>query len=335
MTFSRVLAVLILVAVVEASADTSAAQPVRAYTPFFAECSPAECGRRLIVLRRFTQAGQKRVLAVDPSTLETLIAPAKGLRLKRLSWLGLQAAVALEPYGRALADGEINGSSHQDAGIVHALPTGHGVVLTIDLCPSTHPLDRRLFQAVIEAFLPTERPVPLGLAVTGRWIDKHPDDFAWLRGLEARREITVTWINHSYNHRYEKGLPLSRNFLLEPGTDMRREILDTEALMIANGLRPSVFFRFPGLVSDLDLVRRVVSYGLVPIGSDAWLAKNAKGLDPTPGSIVLVHGNGNEPIGVSRFLALLKEEKSAIRSRNFLLFDLRESVRQEEDARKR
>jgi len=104
-------------------------------------------------------------------------------------------------------------------------------------------------------------------------------------------------------------------------------VLKTEAAMIENGLLPSVFFRFPGLVSDAALVRRVVSYGLIPVGSDAWLAK---GQAPSSGSIVLVHGNGNEPIGIEKFLDLVRLEGSAIRERHWLLFDLRESVAREE-----
>jgi peptidoglycan/xylan/chitin deacetylase (PgdA/CDA1 family) len=202
------------------------------------------------------------------------------------------------------------------------------------LCPSTRPLDRRLFETVIEVFRPEEKPVPIGIALTGRWMEKHAADLAWLRELQATGEIAVTWINHSYNHRYAKDLPISRNFLLEPGTDMRKEILATEALMLANGLTPSIFFRFPGLISDLDLVKRVVSFGLTPIGSDAWLAKTAKNREPSSGSIVLVHGNGNEPLGVTRFLVLLRQERAAIRSGNWLLFDLRESVRAEEQIRR-
>lgn len=308
-------------------------QPVKDYSPFYAECRAEECGKRLLVLRSFRQAGEKRILAVDPQTLQTVVRPMKGLHLKRLAWPALRDSAGSEPYGRALLDSETNGASHQDAGIVHALPSGNGVVLTVDLCPSPRPLDRRLFEAVIETFRPEEKPVPLGVALTGRWMERHKDDLAWLRGLETSGEIAVTWINHSYNHRYAKALPISRNFLLEPGTDMRNEILATEALMLGNGLTPSVFFRFPGLVSDLDLVKRVVSFGLAPIGSDAWLAKTAKDREPSPGSIVLVHGNGNEPLGVNRFLALLRQEKAAIRAGNWLLFDLRESVRAEERIR--
>jgi peptidoglycan/xylan/chitin deacetylase (PgdA/CDA1 family) len=304
------------------------------YAPFFAECRAEECGKRLLVLRSFRQAGEKRVLVVDPRTLETAVRPMKGLSLKRLPFPALRASIASEAYGRALLDSETNGSSHQDAGITHALPPGNGVVLTVDLCPSPRPFDRRFFEAVIEAFLPEERPVPIGIAVTGRWMERHPEDLAWLKAREKRGEMAVTWINHSYNHRYAKDLPMAKNFLLEPGTDMQKEILATEASMIDNGLMPSVFFRFPGLVSDLGLVKRVVAFGLVPIGSDAWLAKTAPGAEPGPGSIILVHGNGNEPLGVSRFLSLLKQEKGAIRSRNWLLFDLRESVRLEEEIRR-
>ena len=42
-----------------------------------------------------------------------------------------------------------------------------------------------------------------------------------------------------------------------------------------------------------------MAYGLIPVGSDAWLAKNEV---PSAGSIVLVHGNGNEPVGVEKLL---------------------------------
>ena len=56
-----------------------------------------------------------------------------------------------------------------------------------------------------------------------------------------------------------------------------------------------------------------------------------EGPGSSPGSIVLVHGNGSEPVGVDRFLDLLRHEKGAIRTRNCLPFDLRESVRLEEE----
>ena len=93
--------------------------------------------------------------------------------------------------------------------------------------------------------------------------------------------------------------------------------------MLKNGLLPSAFFRFPGLVSDQQLVYRITDLGLIPIGTDAWLAK---GQQPQAGSIVLIHGNGNEPVGVDDFIKLLRSKTQAIVNKQWLLYDLRESV---------
>jgi hypothetical protein len=301
---------------------------VRDYRVLFATCRAPQCERPWVALRAFRRGAQDFVLVVDPEGLDTQVLPTAGLKLKKVPWREVRDATRATPYGRALTDAERTATTEQDAGIVHALPSGKGVVLTIDLCPSTRPLDRRLFAAILGEFEPEEKPVPLGIAITGRWMIEHPQDLAWLRDLEGEGTIAATWINHSFNHRYSADLPLSRNFLREPGTDLNFEVLATESAMINNGLRPSVFFRFPGLVSDPKLVNRVISYGLIPVGSDAWLAKNQA---PVPGSIVLVHGNGNEPIGIDKFLALVKTERKAIREKNWLLFDLRQSVSRAEE----
>ena len=79
-------------------------------------------------------------------------------------------------------------------------------------------------------------------------------------------------------------------------------MLATEQLLIENGLTPSPFFRFPGLVADAGLLTRLRQLWLIPIGSDAWLAK---GEVPVNGSFILVHGNGNEPQGVRKLLSLM------------------------------
>ncbi|MFZ4412187.1 MAG: hypothetical protein ACOYOV_03810 [Bacteroidales bacterium] len=109
-------------------------------------------------------------------------------------------------------------------------------------------------------------------------------------------------------------------------TNVKEEILGNEILMIKNGLEPSVFFRFPGLISDYELLYIVYGFGLITIGSDAWLAK---GNPAHKGSIVLIHGNGNEAIGVSKFFELLISKKDEERKKSWLLFDLRESLEEE------
>ena len=298
------------------------------YRVSWARCSVPPGEKPSFVLRTFERDGEPAALVLDAESLVTRIVPLRGLTLTALEWKAMRKAVKGTPYGKALADCEKNANRRQDAGIVRGLPGARGVVLTVDLCPSTRPLDRGLFRAILQNFLAEEKPVPMGIAITGRWMEEHPEDLAWIRELEAAGEIAITWINHSYNHRYNKDLPLSRNFLLEAGTDPDVEVLGTEKAMIQRGLCPSAFFRFPGLVSDASLVRRIVAYGLIPVGSDAWLAKGQRA---SSGSIVLLHGNGNEPVGISDFLALLKREQGAIRQKNWLLFDLRESVAREEE----
>lgn len=288
----------------------------------FALCAPPACTRPLVVLRRFEQGGRQRALVVDPSSLNTEIdsspPPAACSR-----WAAVRAALSGTPYGQALADAERHETGLQDAGLVHALPSGAGVVLTVDLCPSRRPLDRSLFQSVIAEFEPEERPVPFAVAVTGVWMAQHPDDLAWLLDRVNRGDAAITWINHSFSHRFAPGAPLAHNFLLEPRTDLEAEILRTEQAMLEHGMVPSVFFRFPGLVSSRELFDRVVAHGLVPVGSDAWLAKGQR---PTGGSIVLIHGNGNDSLGVKDFLRLVHTEGLKIRERDWLLLDLRQSA---------
>ncbi len=292
------------------------------YRVCYAVCTAPQCSSPRVVLRRFEQGGRPRALAVDPATLTTQVLLSAQVPASCGDWSTVRAAVAGTRYAEGLADAERNGTGLQDAGIVHALPRGSGVVLTVDLCPSRRPLDRTLFEAVIAQFGPEERPVPLGVAITGLWMREHPDDLRWLLGLIWRGDIAVTWIDHTYNHRWDPAAPLPRNFLLEPGTDLESEILWTEQAMLERGMVPSVFFRFPGLVSDRSVFDRVVAHGLIPVGSDAWLAKGQR---PTAGSIVLVHGNGNEPVGIEDFLRLLRTERAGIRDRDWLLVDLRQT----------
>ncbi len=289
----------------------------------FAVCAAPQCAGSRVVLRRFERSGQSLVLVVDPDSLDTEIAPLERFAAACRPWPEVRAALVGTRYHEALADAERNETGLQDAGIVHAMPRVQGVVLTVDLCPSRRPLDRALFEAVVAEFGPEERPVPLAVAVTGVWMEEHPDDVAWLLERVRLGDMAITWIDHSFSHRFVPGTVLTRNFLLEPGTDVQAEILRAEEAMLEAGLLPSVFFRFPGLVSSRDVFDRVVAHGLVPVGSDAWLAKQQQ---PTEGSIVLVHGNGNEPIGVEDFLRLLRAERANIRDRDWLLVDLRRSA---------
>ena len=169
-----------------------------------------------------------------------------------------------------------------------------GVFVTGDLCPSRKPLDRSFLQKLEQPGATT----PVALSVSGLWIKQHPDDFAWLRKEKAEGRLAITFVNHSFHHPYRPGVAEGQNFLLTPGVDMQEEILDVEKLLIANGETPSVFFRFPGLISSPALMDTFRENHLIPLGANAWLALGQKA---SPGAVVLVHPNGNEPFGLHLF----------------------------------
>ncbi|MBX9768467.1 MAG: hypothetical protein K2X47_14430 [Bdellovibrionales bacterium] len=180
-----------------------------------------------------------------------------------------------------------------------------GVILTADLCPTSKPLDRRPFQALIDR-TDIPKPIPFYLAVSGRWMLNHRDDLKWLLSLEREGKFAWTWVNHSYTHPNKPGVSNAHNFLALPNMNLESEVLRTEKMMIAHGITPSVFFRFPGLISTKKLHSKLKALGLIPLGASAWLAKGQK---TNPGAIVLIHANGNEPKGIQKFLDLSKDGK--------------------------
>lgn len=279
-----------------------------------------------VIIRKFEDRNKNYYLLVNPQTLETKIDDSSFYDVKPMNGDEVKRFFKNTPYQKALRKAEKASIMIQDAGIERGLPQETGISLTADLCPSHRPLDRRIFTDIFNEFNKVEKPVPIALSVTGIWMNKHQQDLTWLKDMQAKREIYITWINHSYNHRVSKSAPLKENFLLEPNTNISYEVLETEKDMLQNGLLPSVFFRFPGLVSDQQLVYSITSFGLIPIGTDAWLAK---GQQPQAGSIVLIHGNGNEPVGVNDFIKLLQSKTQSIAKKQWLLYDLRESVDEE------
>lgn len=302
------------------------AQKITGYEPFMglAACLPdlKEC----IVLRRFLIESDTCYLAVSPWTLRTTVITSGEIIVKPVSWPELKSDFSESPYIKEIIRSELYGNPLQDAGIRRFLPSQKGIDLTVDLCPSHLPLDRIVFKDIIDEMSAVEKPVPVAISVTGKWINAHPGDFRWLDSLDRTGALSVVWINHSYNHFTRKDIPLKMNFLLSPGTDINSEVLNTEILLLEKGVIPSVFFRFPGLVSDRRIYEKILGLGLIPVGSDAWLAK---GQWPEGGSIVLIHANGNEPLGVKDFIQLLRKEKPEVLKKQWELFDLRESVVEE------
>lgn len=262
------------------------------YRPVLKSCEAAD-GRRAMSIREMTIGGESVTLLADPEALTT--------RLERLAcWTCRDAGdeeLVSTRMGRAIAaSAEAPGITHrgflQNAGLTRGATSG--AFLTGDLCPSKRPLDRAFF-----ARLAASGPhTPVALAVSGLWLTHHENDFHWLIAQRDAGALDIVWVDHTYTHPYRRKLADASNFLLTKGVNPENEILRTEKLIIANGETPSLFFRFPGLVSSDPLMEAVRQFHLVTLGADAWLAIGQK---PGPGSIVLVHPNGNEPTGLAMF----------------------------------
>jgi hypothetical protein len=282
-----------------------------------------------IALRRFVRSDTEYVVAVNPSDLSLKLLDAARFKWRECGWQELLDRYRETAYGKAILEARLAVLPIKDAGFNRFLPSQKGIDLTVDLCPSKRPLDRFFFDTLITALSTEETPVPIGISITGSWIKNHTDDLQWLVQLQNQNHIHITWINHSFNHYVMPAKDSSENFLRDKKSDLSEEILGTERLLINKGLIPSIFFRFPGLVSNPEFIVRVVSFGLIPVGSDAWLAKEEV---PRNGSIVLVHANGNEPWGLKKFVSLLAEKQDSIKRKAWFLYDLRSSVIQAMDS---
>ncbi len=260
---------------------------------------------------------------MDPESLETALRPIDGYTVVQKSMEKIRGEYKKTNYIKALAESEKNIKPAHNAGIRRFSPDFSGAFITADLCPSSRPLDRNFFTALAKAFEKTRKPVPVALSVSGLWLKFHRNDFDWLMDIEQKGMIAVTWVNHSYNHYGSEKLPLEKIFLLKEKIDIVFEVLETEKTMISSGVVPSVFFRFPGLVSSEKIFMQITACGLIPLGSDSWLSKGQK---PKSGSIVLVHANGNDPAGITRFNKLLESHRESIAKKYWNIYDIREGA---------
>jgi hypothetical protein len=268
------------------------AETVADYRSTLQTCRSSD-GRSLVAIRSMSIDKTPLLLLADPAGLSTRLERAACWTCQAASEESLAGTRYLTSVAKAA---EMPGVAHrtflENAGLRHGAAAG--AFVTGDLCPSRKPLDRRFF----EKLMTTGKSVPVALSISGLWLLRHADDFHWLMDKSAAGALDIVWTNHSYHHPYAKGRPDDQTFMMTKGLDADYEILETERLLIANGGVPSVFFRFPGLVSSSPLMDAVRRSHLIVLGTDAWLAKGQR---PGAGSIVLVHPNGNEEGGIDRF----------------------------------
>jgi peptidoglycan/xylan/chitin deacetylase (PgdA/CDA1 family) len=140
--------------------------------------------------------------------------------------------------------------------------------------------------------------------MTSLWAKHHKKEFLTLQKWQKEGKLDITWGNHTYTHPYKKNIPLKQNFVLIKGYNLLKDTLNMEKFYISHNITPSIFFRFPGLISNKHTINEIKMLGLITIGSNTWLAKGEKIKN---NSIILIHGNKNEEKGVKIFLKELKK----------------------------
>jgi peptidoglycan/xylan/chitin deacetylase (PgdA/CDA1 family) len=246
------------------------------------------------VIRSFTLDGTDMQLSVNVHTLQTSITP----QVKAPRWSPCQDS----NYTRLLSRAASAPYPLTNDGIT--CQSGKGIAVTTDLCPSSKKgFEKHLYETLIAHF---KNPAPVTLFISGKWIRRHLAALRQFRQWEQQGKLAITWGNHTYAHPYHPGKPNRATFALTPGYDLRSDTLRLEKQLIEQGITPSVFFRFPGLVSNLEAIQTIHNLGLIPIGTDAWIAK---GQTPHEGSIILLHGNRNEPKGVKVFLEMIEHKR--------------------------
>jgi hypothetical protein len=263
-----------------------------------------------IIIRKFSFVQDStqitNYLGININTLETKLINADNVHERTWSFLTEKYCnsnyIKLYQYAVELNNGKIHNS-----GLTN-FSNSDCYTITTDLCPSSNEFEYEFYDSVIKCFSIVDTTAfPIGIALSGFWMKTHQSELNWLIEKENTGKMSITWINHSYYHKFIEGEPIANNFFLIENTNVEKEILETEKLMILNGLYPSIYFRFPGLASNKQLYSQVLNYGLIPLGCDSWIAN---GKFPQKGSIVLLHGNGNEPIGIEMFLNWLGEDSS-------------------------
>ncbi len=309
---------LVLLFVGTAANPVSAASRISDYQAVFIPFYD-DAGSVLAAVRRYNREDHRRYLVLDPQRFifsemnaeKVLSARPAGDRVWRET-----------PFFPALIRQTSPPYPLQNDGMREAEHSVSGFFLTADLCPSQKPMDRGLIEATMA--LPQKAPVPIALMISGLWIQKHEADFTWLKDQSTAGKLAITWVNHSYTHPYDPAAPLEKNFLLMPKTVFTDEVLFLERLLLEQGVIPSPFFRFPGLVSSRQLIESLRDLCLIPVGSNAWLAKSEP---PQMGSIILVHANGNEPEGIRLLFSFYNRELERFRQGSTALLSLPEAFR--------
>lgn len=255
-------------------------------------------------LREFTQNWVEKLLVLNLQNYETEIILSKKIWLKKL-WGIYTHSKYKEIQDTIFQKTPEQHAPLQNNGLRESIweKHEHWAFLTADFCPS----EKKGFESkIIESFI-EKWHYNIWIALTSAWYKRHKEDFQQLLNWKQEWKLWITWINHTKTHNYNPWTDFLHNFILTPWLELKEEILNVEKILLSYWEAPSIFMRFPGLVSDEETRKSVIyDYWLIPLWSNAWLAKGEKVED---GSIILIHGNKNEPKGIELMNKILEKGK--------------------------
>ena len=271
-------------------------------------------GVRVTAIRTLALDGKKARFVVDDDSFTTAVVAEDVLAAASRAPTATDA-IADAPYPKSLA---ALGKSLDALDAVDAdaeVPAGatEAFALTIDMCQSSKAFEKRLFDWAASLSDQVHHAIPVGIAMSGGWAKAHAGEFDQILDYQRRGKIAITWINHSSTHPLHclNASCSSAQFLTAPGVDFTEEVVGLERALLGRGLLPSPIFRFPGLVHDDQRMKQLAGLSLMPIDADAWIAK---GQPIKSHAVVLVHGNGNEPEGITGFLKQAATRSAALAS---------------------
>ena len=180
-----------------------------------------------VAIRSFDSEKIDYFLLVDIENLTTKLAKARNCYPRKNDKEGryFESKDFVESrYYQILNQYNIIENNNKDSQGLKSINKSKGVFISIDMCHSINKIEKNLFVKLKEKSKLNK--VHISIAISGLWIIQNKEDFIWLQSLKEDNFI-ITWVNHSFTHRYYKDVDMENNFLLLSDAVIQSEILET------------------------------------------------------------------------------------------------------------
>jgi peptidoglycan/xylan/chitin deacetylase (PgdA/CDA1 family) len=178
--------------------------------------------------------------------------------------------------GKVIAAQRSSGRPYGTAGEFHSGTSNKNIVLTTDLCPTGNDYDSQFYSNLVSLRKDRLMSVPLVIFFSGRWVKNHSSQLASIKGAG----LDFIAGNHTYSHKILDG----RN---TDAGNFTAELTNTETVLLENGILPSFFFRYPGLVYNKTAMDVLDKLSMTAVNANVWMGTKARNW-----GILLVHSNG-------------------------------------------